>query len=211
MLDTTDHTDAVEALQPHADITDPCRDLTEQYHKGDLKSFQGNNEKCQAVAEGRKRLADGEWGNWVTNILKLGCNRRTAMRVAQMMILVAEDKDLSDANQWFALPASWRTRYELVAILPERKQQLIDDGEIHSGLTREGAIALRKGRKQDRPVFILSAFILRFRRECERLGDAGVVNELLYDPGHLTPDELEEFGHELVRRASQWREATNSA
>jgi hypothetical protein len=196
-----------EAIRPHADISRVRRALTERYLDVHRKNVEDIIEKCRIILKGKEKLlAHGEFGPWVTDDLKLGRNLKSSLTVAEMMMQIAKDEVLTDSNYWLDFPPHWRTLYELVHIQPERKWQLIADGQINPGMTQDDAKALCKGRSQDRPQFILSAAILRLRLECERLGDE-TVNELLTDPGKLTPDELEEFAHELVMRASQWREA----
>jgi hypothetical protein len=63
-----------------------------------------------------------------------------------MLMDLARNEVLSNANHWFAFPPSPRTLYELTQIRPaQRLEKLIAEGKVNAGMTREEAIALREG------------------------------------------------------------------
>ena len=70
----------------------------------------------QVIIDGKRQLPYGEFLQWVEADLQLG------ERKAQMLMLVAKHPVIADPNHWYAFPPSWRTLYELTALLPPRTE-----------------------------------------------------------------------------------------
>jgi hypothetical protein len=109
------------------------------------------------LIEAKKELEHGQFIDWVERDLRFGTgqdgDRGLSLRKAQMLMFVAKNEMISNTNHWFAFPPSWRTLWELSQIRPKhRLLDLIANGKINPGMTREEAVALRRGPSQDRSV-----------------------------------------------------------
>jgi hypothetical protein len=125
------------------------------------------------LLEAKSKLPHGQWLPWIEQDLRIG------IRSAQILMFIARHPVISNATQESYLPPSPRTLYELCQLRPERLEQLINTGKVHSGLEREQAIALRRGTdsKQGR-----SSIAPKLRRElvpllqaCLSLGGPDVI------------------------------------
>jgi ribosomal protein L16 Arg81 hydroxylase len=104
-------------------------------------------------------------------------------------------------------PRLWRTLYELSLIRPySRLLQLIADGTINAGMTREDAMALKTGKAQPNGVFIVSAAISQLQRRFDQLSDSEALVDLRADPRLLTPDTLKQFAQRLATLAKLWQQ-----
>jgi hypothetical protein len=78
-------------------------------------------------------------------------SRPADLRKAQILMFLARNEVISDANHWYAFPPSWRTLWELTQIRPkQRLLELIANGAVNSAMTREEAVALRHRTSQGR-------------------------------------------------------------
>ncbi len=68
-----------------------------------------------------------------------------------MLMFLARNEVISNSCHWHAFPPSPRTLWELTQIRPkQRLLELIANGTINSGMTREEAVALRHKMLQER-------------------------------------------------------------
>jgi hypothetical protein len=114
------------------------------------KGVEGIIEAGRVLIEAKETLDHGQFHDWVVSELRFGeqkpGTRGATIRKAQMLMDLARNEVLSNANHWFAFPPSPRTLYELTQIRPtQRLEKLIAEGKVNSGMTREEAIALRAG------------------------------------------------------------------
>ena len=119
------------------------------------KSVEGIIEAGRVLIEAKNELEHGQFIDWVVNDLRFGIRRdggRPAdLRKAQMLMFLARNEVISNACHWHAFPPSLRTLWELTQIRPkQRLLELIADGTINSGMTREEAVALRHETSQER-------------------------------------------------------------
>jgi hypothetical protein len=152
--------------------THSLSELTSQFRNALKKSVQGIVEAGLVLIQAKSELEHGEFIDWVVNELRFGTRKAGAphddIRKAQMVMFVARNEVISNANHWFAFPPSWRTLYELTHIRPKsRLLQLIADGTINPSMTREEAIALRHGASQERS----PTPTIRLKREIAALVD----------------------------------------
>jgi hypothetical protein len=129
--------------------------LTARFRNALRKGVEGIIEAGRVLIEAKDQLEHGQFIDWVVQELRFGERRagspKANIRKAQMLMFVARNKVLSNANHWLALPPSWRTLYELTQIRPkERLLELIENGSINPAMTREEAIALRQRTSQGR-------------------------------------------------------------
>lgn len=129
--------------------------LTARFRNALKKSVEGIIEAGRVLIEAKNELEHGQFGDWVVRDLQFGDpqegGRQISLRKAQMLMFVAKNEVISNANHWFAFPPSWRTLWELSQIRP--KQRLLDfiaSGKINPGITREEAVALRHRTSQER-------------------------------------------------------------
>jgi hypothetical protein len=174
------------------------RQLTTRFRHAWRMGVEGIITAGRVIIDGKQQLAHGDFVEWVENELKLG------ERTAQMLMIVAKHPVLANPNHWFGFPPSWRTLYELSHIRPPRMLQLIASAEIHPGMTREEAVALLPGRKQDAYQLILSADIARMQRWLSGLSIDEAVQNLAADPGDATPASIKQFGRWLIKVGDHW-------
>ncbi len=129
--------------------------LTARFRNALKKSVEGIIEAGRVLIEAKSELEHGQFIDWVERDLRFGAgqesDRRLSLRKAQMLMFVAKNEVISNANHWFAFPPSWRTLWELSQIRPkQRLLHFIASGEINPGMTREEAVALRHGTSQER-------------------------------------------------------------
>jgi len=131
--------------------------LTTRFRDAFRKSVEGIIEAGRVLIEAKNELEHGQFIDWVERDLRFGTgqdgDRGLSLRKAQMLMFVAKNEVISNTNHWFAFPPSWRTLWELSQIRPKhRLLDLIANGKINPGMTREEAVALRRGPSQDRSV-----------------------------------------------------------
>jgi hypothetical protein len=131
--------------------------LTTRFRKAFRKSVEGIIEAGRVLIEAKDELEHGQFIDWVERDLRFGSgqegDRGLSLRKAQMLMFVAKNEVISNANHWFVFPPSWRTLWELSQIRPKhRLLDLITNGRINPGMTREEAVALRRGPAQGRSV-----------------------------------------------------------
>ena len=77
-------------------------------------------------------------------------SRVADLRKAQMLMFLARNEVISNACHWHAFPPSLRTLWELTQIRPKQRLiELIANGTINPGMTREEAVALRHRNSQE--------------------------------------------------------------
>jgi hypothetical protein len=163
--------------------------------------------------DGGKRLPHGAFTPWVYELLaakvelskvELRKAKKVALRKADLLMLLAQHPVISESCHWHAFPVSPRTLYEISLIRPKKRLlEFIANGDIHPGLTREEAVALRGGRRHDSGKFILSAALGHLILKSRNFSDSDAVHEL-HTTATFTPPELKAFGQRLVKLAKQW-------
>ena len=128
--------------------------------------------------------------------------READLRKAEMLMFLARNEVISNPCHWHDFPPSPRTLWELTQIRPkQRLLELIAQGKVNSGMTREEAIALRHGISQERsPAPTLKREIAALLEVCILLGGGdGVLAHIrdLSDVNHVP--RVEEFD-----RAARW-------
>jgi hypothetical protein len=79
--------------------------------------------------------------------------RDADIRKAELLMFLARNEVISNPCHWHDFPPSPRTLWELTQIRPrQRLLELIADGTINSGMTREEAVALRQGNGTSREI-----------------------------------------------------------
>ena len=129
--------------------------LTARFRNALKKSVEGIIEAGRVLIEAKSDLEHGQFIDWVVNDLRFGTrkdgNRPADLRKAQMLMFLARNEVISNACQWHAFPPSSRTLWELTQIRPkQRLLELIANGTINPGMTREEAVALRHRTSQER-------------------------------------------------------------
>jgi hypothetical protein len=165
------------------------------------KGVEGIIQAGQVLVDAKAALPHGEFTDMVERDLRLG------IRKAQMLMAICEHPVISNAHHWCAFPPSWRTLWELTHIRPDRRMlELIAGGEIYQGMTREEAIGLMPGQRQETAKAILSVTIAELLKQSRHpVPDA--VRELQSDPGSMTPDTIKRLGLWLTEVGEHW-EAT---
>ena len=158
------------------------------------------------LIEAKNELEHGQFIDWVVNDLRFGIrkdgSRPADLRKAQMLMFLARNEVISNACHWHAFPPSPRTLWELTQIRPkQRLLELIANGAVNSGMTREEAVALRHKTSQERsPTPKLKREIAALLEVCIILGGGdGVLAHIrdLKDVDNLPP--AKEFD-----RAARW-------
>jgi hypothetical protein len=129
--------------------------LTTRFRKALKKSVEGIIEAGQVLIDAKNELEHGQFIDWVVNDLRFRIrkdgSRPADLRKAQMLMFLARNEVISNACHWHAFPPSPRTLWELTQIRPkQRLLELIANGAINSGMTREEAVALRHRTSQER-------------------------------------------------------------
>jgi Protein of unknown function (DUF3102) len=109
--------------------------FTKNFNNAMKKGVEGIIEAGNVLIEAKGKLGHGHFTDWLTNEIK--CDPRTA----QYLMQAAQHSVISKPCHWHAFPPSPRTLYELSHI--HNLVELIEDGTINPGMTRETAIELR--------------------------------------------------------------------
>jgi hypothetical protein len=180
--------------------------LTARFRNALKKSVEGIIEAGRVLIEAKNELEHGQFIDWVVNDLRFGIrkdgSRPADLRKAQMLMFLARNEVISNACHWHAFPPSSRTLWELTQVRPkQRLTELIANGAVNSGMTREEAVALRHKTSQDRsPTPKLKREIAALLEVCIILGGGdGVLAHIrdLKDVDSLPP--AKEFD-----RAARW-------
>jgi hypothetical protein len=180
--------------------------LTARFRNALKKSVEGIIEAGRVLIEAKNELEHGQFIDWVVRELRFGTrkdgSRPADLRKAQILMFLARNEVISNANHWYAFPPSWRTLWELTQIRPkQRLLELIANGTINAGMTREEAVALRQKNSQERsPTPKLKREIAALLEVCIALGGGdGVLAHIreLKDVDNLPP--AKEFD-----RAARW-------
>lgn len=168
--------------------------------------MEGIIEAGRVLIEAKSELEHGQFMKWVVRELRFGerrpGDRRPSIRKADMLMFLARNEVISSPQHWHALPPSPRTLWELTQVRPKRRLlELIANGKIYPGMTREEAIALRHGVSNRRsPVPRLKPQIAALLEVCIFLGGGdGVIGHIrgLKDMSEMPPDAE-------VDRAARW-------
>ena len=129
--------------------------LTARFRNALKKSVEGIIEAGRVLIEAKDELEHGQFIDWVVNDLRFGIrkdgSRPADLRKAQMLMFLARNEVISNACHWHAFPPSSRTLWELTQIRPKQLlTELIANGTVNSGMTREEAVALRHKTSQER-------------------------------------------------------------
>jgi hypothetical protein len=122
--------------------------FTTRFQNALKKSVEGIIEAGRVLIEAKNELEHGQFIDWVVRELRFGTrkdgSRPADLRKAQILMFLARNEVISNANHWYAFPPSWRTLWELTQRRPkQRLLELIANGTINAGMTREEAVALR--------------------------------------------------------------------
>jgi hypothetical protein len=187
----------------------PKRDLkslTARFRNALRKGVEGIIEAGRVLIEAKDELDHGKFMKWVVRELRFGerrpGDRAVSIRKADMLMFLARNAVISNPQHWHALPPSPRTLWELTQIRPTRRLlDLIATGKVYLGMTREEAIALRRGASNRRsPVPKLKPQIAALLEVCILLGGGdGVLAHLrgLTDMGDVPPAAV-------VDQAARW-------
>jgi hypothetical protein len=185
---------------------DKLRVLTTRFRNALKKSVEGIIEAGRVLIEAKSELEHGQFIDWVVRELRFGVRKdgsRTAdLRKAEMLMFLARNEVISKSCLWHAFPPSPRTLWELTQIRPkQRLLELIANGAVNSGMTREEAVALRHRTSQERsPTPKLKREIAALLEVCIALGGGdGVLAHIrdLKDVDNVPP--AKEFD-----RAARW-------
>jgi hypothetical protein len=129
--------------------------LTARFRNALKKSVEGIIEAGRVLIEAKNELEHGQFIDWVVNDLRFGIRkdggRPADLRKAQMLMFLARNEVISNACHWHAFPPSLRTLWELTQIRPKQRLiDLIENGTVNSGMTREETVALRHKTSQER-------------------------------------------------------------
>ena len=129
--------------------------LAARFRNALKKSVEGIIEAGGVLIEAKNELEHGQFIDWVVNDLRFGIrkdgSRPADLRKAQMLMFLARNEVISNACHWHAFPPSLRTLWELTQIRPKQRLiELIANGTINSGMTREETVALRHKTSQER-------------------------------------------------------------
>jgi hypothetical protein len=181
-------------------------ELTTRFRNALKKSVEGIIEAGRVLIEAKSELEHGQFIDWVVNELRFGTRkvgvRDADIRKAELLMFLARNEVISKSCHWHDFPPSPRTLWELTQIRPkQRLLELIANGTINSGMTREEAVALRHKTSQERsPTPKLKREIAALLDVCIILGGGdGVLAHIhdLKDVSDLPP--AEEFD-----RAARW-------
>ena len=90
------------------------------------------------LIQSKESLEHGEFLEMIENDLPF------SPRTSQMLMVIANDKRLTNTNYSSFLPPSWRTLYELTKLDDVSFKKSVKDGNIHSDMFQKEAIRLRK-------------------------------------------------------------------
>jgi hypothetical protein len=156
--------------------------LTQRFRNALKKSVAGIIEAGRVLIEAKEKLPHGQFTDWVVRELRFGHpakagSREADIRKAEMLMLLARNELISNPCHWHALPASPRTLYELTQVSPaQRLLKLIENGKVHSGTTREEAIAFQpKSKRSSKLELKLPEQVATLVDVCIQLGQADCV------------------------------------
>ena len=179
--------------------------LTARFRNALKKSVEGIIEAGCVLIEANE-LEHGQFTDWVVRELRFGSRKdgshEADLRKAEMLMFLARNELISNPCHWHAFPPSPRTLWELTQIRPkQRLLELIANGTVNSGMTREEAVALRHKTSQERsPTPKLKREIAALLEVCIILGGGdGVLAHIrdLNDVSNVPP--AKEFD-----RAARW-------
>jgi hypothetical protein len=129
--------------------------FTTRFRNALKKSVEGIIEAGRVLIEAKSELEHGQFSDWVVRELRFGTrkdgSREADLRKAEMLMFLARNEVISNPCHWHAFPPSPRTLWELTQIRPkQRLLELIANGTINSGMTREEAVILRQETSQER-------------------------------------------------------------
>jgi hypothetical protein len=169
------------------------------------KGVEGILEAGRVLKEAKDTLEHGQYTKWVEEELKFGC-----FRTAEMLKQLSQDEVISNPVYLTRLPPSPRTLWELTRIKPTRRLvALIEEGTIHSALTRKEAIALReRGQKPPPQKAKLKPNIAVLVDACIEIGHAdtvlayiqGLEREVKISPDEQFDDAVLWLKSELIKR-----------
>jgi hypothetical protein len=107
------------------------------------KAVESIIETGKLLLEAKADLPHGEFTNMINERLPFG------PRTAEMLMKVAEHPVISDPNQWFAFPPSWRTLSELALLPPKIVKERIADHTINPEMRRIDVARLKPGLHRD--------------------------------------------------------------
>jgi hypothetical protein len=197
---------STQRLQNRRPSEDRLGVLTARFRNALKKSVEGIIEAGRVLIEAKNELEHGQFIDWVVRELRFGTrkdeSRPADLRKAQILMFLARNEVISNASHWHAFPPSSRTLWELTQIRPkQRLLELIANGMINSGMTREEAVALRHKTSQGRsPTPKLKREIAALLEVCIILGGGdGVLAHIrdLKDVSNAPP--AKEFD-----RAARW-------
>ena len=130
-------------------------ELTARFRNALKKSVEGIIEAGHVLIDAKNELEHGQFTDWVVTELRFGTRkagvRDADIRKAEMLLFLARNEVISNPCHWHDFPPSPRTLWELTQIRPkQRLLELIANGTINSGMTREEAVALRHRTSQER-------------------------------------------------------------
>ena len=171
-LDRSDRRPLPNRLKNTHDLSE----LTERFRNALKKSVEGIVEAGRVLIQAKDELEHGEFTDWVVNDLRFGTrktgSRESDIRKAEMLMFLARHEIIGKSCHWHAFPPSPRTLWELTQIRPkQRLLDLIGDGTINPGMTREEAIALRHGSAPERS----AVPTVRLKREIAALVDVCIL------------------------------------
>jgi hypothetical protein len=134
---------------------DKLNALTARFRNALKKSVEGIIEAGRVLIEAKSELDHGQFTDWVVGELRFGSRkdgtREVDLRKAEMLMFLARNEVISNPCHWHAFPPSPRTLWELTQIRPkQRLLELIANGTVNAGMTREEAVALRHKASQER-------------------------------------------------------------
>ena len=180
--------------------------LTTRFRNALKKSVEGIIEAGRVLIEAKSELEHGQFIEWVVCDLRFGDpeegGRRIGLRKAQMLMFLAKNEVISNANHCYAFPPSWRTLWELSQIRPkQRLLEIIASGKVNSGMTREEAVALTyKSSRERSPTPKLKREIAALLNVCIILGGGdGVLGHIRELRDMSNVPAAKEFG-----RAARW-------
>jgi hypothetical protein len=216
---------ATDELRPTQRLPNPdsrgtrekLRVLTARFRNALKKSVEGIIEAGRVLIEAKNELEHGQFTDWVVRELRFGSrkdgSREADLRKAEMLMFLARNEVISNPCHWHAFPPSPRTLWELTQIRPkQRLLELIANGTINSGMTREDAVALRHKMSQERsPAPKLKREIAALLEVCILLGGGdGVLAHIrdLKDVSSVPPaKEIDRAARWVKRKLAERRQS----
>jgi hypothetical protein len=111
-------------------------EINGHYDRG-IAGFEAAARSLLDAREGPGKLPHGEFGPMVKNDLKM------SPTMSRMLMAIERDEVFSNRQHADVLPSSWDTRYKLLGLPKEVKEEKIADGTIHPGMQRKDVQVLR--------------------------------------------------------------------